>query len=314
MSNFAPSTTYAPNAEPFGSYEYTAPEQNTDPFGQNALYGNGGNSDPFGQANVDPFGASQSTYDAAPTYQSGYQQTDQFAQYNFAPNAYSGSFDQSSPDSFGGFQASYDSNPFSASPDMAPQQNYGNMAPQQDKGERWRQAGKAVLDLGRKAVGAIIQLAPGNKTANRMQNAYNMADSMQGAMPQAQNAYNTVRQDASAAWANRGQYANQAANFVGNAAMETGKAGFAGAGEYAMNRYGLQRDREARFGITVANKRALARGIMRTAISPQAEAARLAHGAFNAGRREATLSARGQMAAARSNARGAAANYARGIF
>jgi hypothetical protein len=280
-------------ASPFGPYEYASPAQNSDPFGQSASYGNQ-NLNSYDQGSSfqsNPFEPSQSSYNTEPSYQPSPQDT-----YPF------------------GAQENYATNPFGPNPNVAPQQNYGNTAPLQDKGERWRDAGKAALDLGRKAVGALIKLAPSNKTANRIQGAYTAVDTMQSAMPQAQNAYNTVRQDASAAWANRNQYANQAVNLVGNAAIETGKAGLAGAGEYAMNRYGLQRDREARFGITVANKRALARGVMRTAINPQAEAARLAHGAFNAGRREATASARGQMAAARSNARGAAANYARGVF
>jgi hypothetical protein len=311
MSNFAPSTTYAPNADSFGSYEYTAPQQDTDPFGQNALYGNGGNAGSFDQGTSfpsNPFEPAQGSYDAAPAYQSGYQQTDPFAQNNFAPNSYTESFAANDP--FGqGFGLEQ------------PSQREATMDARPPLSERLKEKIGTVLNVGGRAVRSMMSLMEGNKFASQaagraeqMSQMYNMAGNAQQAYGNVGQGFNTVRQDANAAWDNRAQYGRQAANFVGNAAMETGKAGLAGAGEYAMNRYGLQRDREARFGITVANKRALARGVMRTAINPQAEAARLAHGAFNAGRREATASARGQMAAARSNARGAAANYARGIF
>lgn len=168
-----------------------------------------------------------------------------------------------------------------------------------------------VLNLGSKALDVAMKVK--NVVGTRSSRLNSLPNIPQGTS--LENVYNTVSQDISAGFANRNQYDQQVANYVGDAAMESAKNIASDVGQFAMDRYGLQRDREARFGITVANKRRFAKGVIKAGLNPTSEALALGRGAANIGRKSAIHEGRKHVAAVRSNARGMAHTYTRsGIF
>lgn len=185
-------------------------------------------------------------------------------------------------------------------------QNYtarGNLPSSREKGEGLRRVlrlGSSVLEK----VGGIRNVI-GVRSA-RLNDIPNIPQEVQ-----LENIYNNVPQTFSSAIENRNQYAAQAANYVGNATMESAKNVAGDIGQFTMDRYGLQRDREARFGITVANKRRFAKGIIKAGLNPTGEALALGRGVANVGKTSAIREGRRQAAVARSNVRGMAQNYAR---
>lgn len=179
----------------------------------------------------------------------------------------------------------------------------GNLPPNREKGEGLR----AVLNLGSKALDAAMKIK--NVIGSRSSRMNSIPDIPQGFS--FENVVNNVSQQASSLVENRNQYAQQAANYAGNAAMESAKNVATDVGEFAMDRYGLQRDREARFGITVANKRRFAKGIIKAGLNPTGEVLALGRGAANVGRKSAIREGKRQAAVVRSNVHGMAQNYAR---
>ncbi|OGL21581.1 hypothetical protein A2707_06125 [Candidatus Saccharibacteria bacterium RIFCSPHIGHO2_01_FULL_45_15] len=179
----------------------------------------------------------------------------------------------------------------------------GNLPSSREKGEGLR----AVLNLGSKALDVAMKIK--NVIGNQSSRMNSIPTIPQGFS--FENTVNTLSQQAPLLVENRNQYVAQAANYVSGATVESTMNVAADVGQFAMDRYGLQRDREARFGITVANKRRFAKGIIRAGLNPSGEALALGRGAANVGRKSAFREGRRQVAAARSNARGMARAYAR---
>lgn len=231
--------------------------------------------------------------------------------YNLQPVS---NYYDAQPDQFG---AAYNSRPANNNANVDPfgypipsteslPQNYnarGNLPSKREKGEGLRRVlrlGSSVLEK----VGGIRNVI-GVRSA-RLNGIPNIPQEVQ-----LENIYNNVSQSFSTAIENPNQFAARPANYIGDAAMESAKNVAGDVGQFTMDRYGLQRDREARFGITVANKRRFAKGIIKAGLNPTGEALALGRGVANIGKTSAIREGRRQAAAARSNVRGMAQNYAR---